>query len=81
MKFVVTRTSDWKCKKEPCDGAVLCEIKNTKTKTTEEVWMIEVNSLEDLLELQKEVDEDLVLQEWWHNPEYYEIEIYDTYRE
>ena len=80
MKFIVSRTSDWTGKEQPCKGAKPCVIKDKKDHEIK-AWEIEVNSLEELLELMEEVDEELILTDKMYNETLREIEIYDTYRE
>lgn len=46
-----------------------------------EGWFIGLNSLEELIEFIKKVDNKIVIQECYDNETIYEIEIYDDYRE
>lgn len=47
------------------------------------IYGIEINSLEELMELQKEVGNPIIVKETLNNQVYseYELEIYDGYRE
>lgn len=45
------------------------------------VWCIEINSLEELLKFQSECVSELIIYPNWLNSNYYEIEIYDSFRE
>ncbi|MCX4356819.1 MAG: hypothetical protein OSJ43_11485 [Oscillospiraceae bacterium] len=44
-------------------------------------WRIEINSLEELLKLQSECGEELIISPNGLNDSYYDIEIYDDWRE
>lgn len=45
------------------------------------VWTIEVNSIEELIELSRKYGEIIVADHYWSNDEYPTLEIYDAYRE
>lgn len=77
MKFDITRTSDIFREEIPCKGAVLTE---RKTSYNENVWEIEINSLEELIELSKEVNCGIILCRPRSVEGMYELEIYDDYR-
>lgn len=75
MKFVVTRTSMWRNEK-PC--------RKTKKRIIEGyvMWTIEINTLDELIKFMKENKYDLVIKDPLEEEiPYYEIEIYDDYRE
>ena len=82
MEFIITRTTDWLSEDKPCEKAEL--IKNEKYYKE---WKIEINNLEELIQLMKDVDEPLVIQNRFYmfgKPQdgiELEIEIYDDYRE
>lgn len=96
MIFRIYRTSDWESHNKPCEQAVAITIPATtnrviednetgayetiEEKTTKTVWIIEINSIDELIVLRNSLDEELILT----NPNwtgYYGIEIYDDYRE
>lgn len=79
MKFIVSRTSMSESEK-PCEKAVPCIIVGGNGNTYN-AYEIKINTLEELLEFQKYVDQDLVLRENWCDQKRLEIEIYDTWRE
>ena len=84
MEFIITRTTDWLSEDKPCEKAEL--IKNEKYYKE---WKIEINNLEELIQIMKNVDEPLIIRENFYilkneNTEHgieLEIEIYDDYRE
>ena len=80
MIFEVERTSQWVFDKNrpPCDSAF----------SKNNCWLIELNTLEDLLDFQSEVGEDIIIsnlndsfKEIKDTGAKYCIEIYDDYRE
>ena len=77
MKFQIERTSDWIGEKLPCEGAVLMK---EGTSTTDPVYTIDIESVEDLVELMKREGE-IIIKESYEDGELPVIEIYDTYRE
>lgn len=79
MKFEIERTSFWyKDKmKEPCEGAVLMK---EGTSTTDPVYTIDIESVEDLVELMKREGE-IIIKASYEDGGLPGIEIYDTYRE
>lgn len=45
-------------------------------------WFVEINTLEELVEFTKKYDGDVIIStNNENNPEFYELEIYDNYRE
>lgn len=68
MKFRIRRASKPFSKERPCNMASLYEHEN---------WYVELNTLEDLMKLQEQVDEDLIIE----NRIDKNILIYDTYIE
>ena len=82
MEFTITKSSEWISEIKPCKNAEL--IKNEKQYKE---WKIEINTLEELIQLMKDVDEPLVIQNRFYmfgKPQdgiELEIEIYDGYRE
>lgn len=78
MKFEITRASDVFREEMPCKGAVLTE---RKSRFNENVWEIEINSLEELIELSKEVNHGIILRRPHSAGDMYELEIYDDYIE
>lgn len=78
MKFIVVRTSyrDEEGKK-PCKNCFQEEIiKKNGYKGNK--WVIEINSLEELMEFQKDIGEEIIISRY---EEGNYIEIYDDYRE
>ena len=78
MKYVIFRTSNYtRCSEEPpCDSAVLSTfILHGECK---KCWRIELNTLEDLIELCKTCDEELIVSIGDDNN--LEIEIHDDWR-
>lgn len=71
MEFEIHRTSDWDRTEKPCDSAYLAG----KDQWDKPVYKIKIDTLEDLIALIKEVDENLIL-----NVDT-SIEIYDDWRE
>ena len=45
-----------------------------------DTWTVEINTLEDLIAFVDKYDETII-GEWYRNPEYKMLEIYDDYRE
>lgn len=77
MKFQIERTSDWIGEKLPCEGAVLMK---EGTSTDLPVYVINIESVEDLVELMKKEGE-IIIKESYEGVGLPVIEIYDTYRE
>lgn len=74
MKFQVVRTSQWLSeKKSPCQEAIYDKEK--------EMWIIEFNTLNDLLSFTKENGDYIVLSTPTEDGEIPTVEIYDDYRE
>lgn len=80
MKFIITSTSsEWLSDSpKPCEGAVLSE---HKTAHGENIWEIEINSLEELIELKKKLNYPIILLNPNQIEGMYQLEIYDDYRE
>ncbi len=82
MKFHIKRTSDFFERKQPCEGAALLKV--SEFDDEERFWVIEINTLEELINLRDKVGNDLILR-WTDEKELggemREIEIYDDYRE
>lgn len=79
MKFYVVRTSG---KTPPCEEAKHENVylKRFDGKTIEtDVWLIELNTLDELMELNKKYG-DIIIEDYWY-AEGKAIEIYDGYRE
>jgi hypothetical protein len=70
MIYEIYRTSDWFRKNKPCEKAELQSIDERGYSR----YTIEINTLEDLQELIKEVDYCIIIDEST-------IEIYDDFRE
>jgi hypothetical protein len=47
----------------------------------DKAWFIEINSLEEMVELMKRVENPIILQSSYKNDNFLELEIYDYYRE
>ena len=77
MKFEIERTSDWIGEKLPCEGAVLMK---AGTSTTDPVYTIDIESVEDLVKLM-EKEGEIIIKANYEDGEPPVIEIYDTYRE
>ena len=76
---------DGKWLEEGFNHKILPPNKNFKTQHiyrefNKEVWMINIDTLKDLLELFKNYG-DLIIKKSFENDNIYEIEIYDDYRE
>jgi hypothetical protein len=83
MKFVVTRTSDWNDNKVPCAKAkreIITNNKSGEDYRERNVWTIELNTLEELINFTNKYGR-IVIEEYWLNDKFKEIEIYDGYRE
>ena len=80
MLFLVTRTSDYWSKEKPYKNCFPIKYHNYINSQIEDCWGIEINTLEELMEFQKDVGSDLILITYAHS-EIPEIEIYDDYRE
>lgn len=77
MKFQIERTSDWIGEKLPCEGAVLMK---AGTSTTDPVYTIDIESVEDLVKLM-EKEGEIIIKANYKDGGLPVIEIYDTYRE
>lgn len=64
----------WKVEEEIIDGY------NNKSKYRYKVDTIEIATIEQLLEFQEEVG-SIIIEKFWPNENYFELEIYDDYRE
>ena len=79
MEYIITKTSEWK-------HGIYPPCKNAKEKTVlywgkpEWVWVVEINTLEDLMELQNEHG-DIIIRDSIKFDGYKEIVIYDDYME
>lgn len=75
MIFKIYRTSDYyfPTENKPCKKAYIVSHENGEFE-----WNVEINTLEDLIELQKEVAQDIIFESYCHKPF---IEIYDYCRE
>lgn len=69
MRFKILRTSN--AYEKPCEEALLVDASNNPP-----LWSIEINTLEELLALQKKYD-DLIVRNIFNSTEM-EIEIYDS---
>jgi hypothetical protein len=78
MKFIVTRTTDVLTLTPPCERAELSE---HQSYFGGKVWEIEINSIEELIELKKEVNHPIILCDSYNVEGMLELEIYDGYRE
>ena len=84
MRFVVTRTSVWGNKTPPCANAYYVESEELPhwKEYGWHTWYIDISSLEELLNFQKEVGKEIIVyrsDDITDAP--FEIEIYDTWRE
>lgn len=70
MKYRITRTSDWDCKEKPHRESY----QEGVDKYDRPIWVIEINSLEDLHKIIEEEDHTIIV-------DVDEIEIYDDFRE
>lgn len=70
MKYRIIRTSDWDCKEKPHREAY----QEGVDKYDRPIWVIEINSLEDLHKIIEEEDCTIIV-------DVDEIEIYDDFRE
>lgn len=81
MKFIVSKSSVYDNNIKPCDEAkqdIVRVVKTIRGNLEKKYWSIEINSLEDLIKF-IDTHGDVVLLE--NSDGYYEIEIYDGYRE
>ena len=64
-------------------GKLLANKEEMENSIQEQAWLIEINSLEELLEFKKKYNKPIIINENYNsnNKEFYEIEIYDDYRE
>ena len=77
MKFLITRTDHSRKDEKPCDGAYLDSEKGYDKNI--KYWFIDINTLEDLLLLVKNVEEEVIISE--NIDGNYSLEIYDNWRE
>ena len=70
MKYSISRTSDLMGKYKPCENAY----KGVINFAGQQIWHVDINTLEELHLLQDAVDEDLIVGDGY-------IEIYDAERE
>lgn len=85
MKFRITRTSSVADREPPVDGAEKVTIPNKTLDGRDnpmDAWVVEVESLEDLIVLVEEHGDIIVSRSkmGYDDPEY-DLEIYDGYRE
>lgn len=73
MIFEITRTTDWKCRKAPCDGAVMSVGSNQET-----IYHLNIDTLDELIELSRKEGEIII---GINVDGKYYLEIYDGYRE
>ena len=75
MKFIVIRTSDRYIEDEisPCENSVFDK--------EEKAWIIEINSIEELLSVLKKCNHDIIISQKAYNSELPCLEIYDDWRE
>lgn len=84
MLFKIYATSRENSAYKPCNNAKLihCEIGRKKNdypwKKNIYQWAVDINSVEDLINLHKELDEEIIIDS---ENDGYTIEIYDTWRE
>ena len=62
---------------DPYEGKQIVMVRDVK----KECWVVEINTLEDLLDLQQEVDDELIIDSKGPCDNLPYIEIYDGYRE
>ena len=81
MKLYLTRTSGYYEDTPPVEGAVL--LNPVREEWDDRLFGIEINTIEELVELMKEVNHPIILEHTYNDKEYspYELEIYDNYRE
>lgn len=82
MKFRIKRTSNWDGEEKPCENAYGGEHLGGRADDVR-VWYIDINTLDELIALRNEVENELIIDTTWEKelngiPE---IEIYDDYRE
>lgn len=74
MKFIVTRTSYYEGEKTaPCENAVF--------DNQEKAWIIEINSIDELLSVLKKCNHDIIISAKAYNSELPCLEIYNDWRE
>lgn len=83
MKFVISRTSNLWNDGKPCNEAIeetfSCKDKHGEVYKRKR-WVIQINSLDELLKLKEKCNHDLVICKNIFDDSY-EIEIYDDFRE
>lgn len=70
MKYIITRTSDWSGKEQPCSQA----FQDGTDKYGHPIWRVDINSLDDLQSIIKECDASVIVG-------LNDLEIYDDFRE
>jgi len=83
MKFIIGRVSMWNAEK-PCEGAVMEDRKLTRINSKPKIvkrWVIEINTLEELLVLSDKMGYPLIIDKDFIDGEPRRIEIYDDYME
>ena len=84
MKFILTRTSAIRNEDVKVDNKKYnikkIQVDSNKSYGLFVELLIEINSLEELMELQKDYG-DIIIKDYFYNKNLKEIEIYDTYRE
>lgn len=78
--FKVSRTSDWCGSRPPVPAAILIG-QNPNPSFPQQFWMIEVNSLEELLSLVDSHGELIISPAYPEDDQDYRLEVYDGYRE
>ena len=81
MKFEVYRTSTYR-DVQPCDGAVAIPCTGNLAKFHDQLWIVEVDSLESLLKIANHARRGVIIHEaWGEEHPLPQLEIYDDYRE
>ena len=73
MKFTIRKASDWKGNLQPAKNAVKNEEKD--------IWEIEVNTFEELMEIHKLSGESIIISHDWTEVNEKMITIYDDHLE
>lgn len=79
MKFIIERVASWKNNNKPCKNAVLKERKKIDfAGNYENIWEIEVNTVEELMAIIEETGEPIILsKESYNYKDMPLIQIYD----
>lgn len=89
MKFIISRTSDYRDHSSPCAEAKEDQVARIETRDLYchdremvNVWTIEIDSIEELIALSRKYGKIIITDHYLNvNDGYPTLEIYDSYRE